>query len=455
MVPEDPTPTNAAPWPFKYVNEVPSGYAGGRCQYRFRSGWYHRGRQVIGNLCGLPVVEGQDRCILHMEGERDWRAVEAALREAVVAKACTEEAQLQRAYLPQAQLERAGLKRAQLEWAVLWKACLEGADLSGAYLEGANLSGTHLREEDRGAHLEGAKLIGAHLEGAQLPEVHLEGAQLVKAHLEGAELTWACLGNANLEFAHLEGADLRGAKFSARAILRQTSLTDALLAGAEFSPEADLDGVTWWHEDRRWWQRLLHLRTPTLRDEAELGFRCPDDGPAADTWRERLRSCERTYRQIKRAYQESGQYDMAGVFFVREMECRRKQAKSLWTRLAYSLVYFLSDYFENPARVSVISLLLILLFAWVQGALGIATEGPNGQDVAVIGPGVGLPNWTAIKVFFSEACYFSVVTFTTLGYGDYHAGGPAGRVLASVEAIFGAFMMALFLVCLARKYGRS
>ena len=49
--------------------------------------------------------------------------------------------------------------------------------------------------------------------------------------------------------------------------------------------------------------------------------------------------------------------------------------------------------------------------------------------------------------------YFSIVTATTLGYGDLQ---PIGwcRLIASTEAIFGTFMWAVFLVVFARKYMR-
>ena len=49
--------------------------------------------------------------------------------------------------------------------------------------------------------------------------------------------------------------------------------------------------------------------------------------------------------------------------------------------------------------------------------------------------------------------YFSIVTATTLGYGDLQ---PIGwcKLIASTEAIFGTFMWAVFLVVFARKYMR-
>ena len=49
--------------------------------------------------------------------------------------------------------------------------------------------------------------------------------------------------------------------------------------------------------------------------------------------------------------------------------------------------------------------------------------------------------------------YFSVITFTTIGYGDY---APLGwlRLVAGAEGVIGLFLMALFTVSFARKFIR-
>ncbi len=52
-----------------------------------------------------------------------------------------------------------------------------------------------------------------------------------------------------------------------------------------------------------------------------------------------------------------------------------------------------------------------------------------------------------------DSLYFSVVTFTTLGYGDLHP-TESLRLLAAGEALAGAFLMAMFVVILARKFTR-
>ena len=49
--------------------------------------------------------------------------------------------------------------------------------------------------------------------------------------------------------------------------------------------------------------------------------------------------------------------------------------------------------------------------------------------------------------------YFSVVTFTTLGYGDLVPVGPS-RVIAAIEAFVGSFTLALFVVVFVKKMTR-
>ena len=54
---------------------------------------------------------------------------------------------------------------------------------------------------------------------------------------------------------------------------------------------------------------------------------------------------------------------------------------------------------------------------------------------------------------FLSSIYFSVVTFTTLGYGDLQP-TPYMRWLSGIEAFLGAALMAMFIVALARKFTR-
>jgi len=55
---------------------------------------------------------------------------------------------------------------------------------------------------------------------------------------------------------------------------------------------------------------------------------------------------------------------------------------------------------------------------------------------------------------FFDCLYFSIVTATTLGYGDLRPRPGLFYFIASAEAILGSFMWALLIVVFARKYMR-
>lgn len=121
-------------------------------------------------------------------------------------------------------LRKAILIGAELTYVNLRETNLIGAKLNRAYLMNADLSGAYLMNED----LSGANLSGANLSGANLTEADLSGAELFDAELTNAILGEAILHKTNLSGANLSGAFLRGAK----------------LQGAVFYG-ATVDGGTW------------------------------------------------------------------------------------------------------------------------------------------------------------------------------------------------------------------
>ena len=98
-------------------------------------------------------------------------------------------------------------------------------------------------------------------------------------------------------------------------------------------------------------------------------------------------------------------------------------------------------YGEKLWRVVATALLLVFICAVAFTCVGIRDTGRNGSgDVEVVHS-------------FTDALYFSVVTFTTLGYGDMQP-LPGWRWLAATEAALGACLIAAFVVVLSRKFVR-
>ena len=51
-----------------------------------------------------------------------------------------------------------------------------------------------------------------------------------------------------------------------------------------------------------------------------------------------------------------------------------------------------------------------------------------------------------------NALTLSLITFSTLGYGNWHPASGWGHLLAGIEALLGVLLSAAFLVSLATKY---
>ena len=90
---------------------------------------------------------------------------------------------------------------------------------------------------------------------------------------------------------------------------------------------------------------------------------------------------------------------------------------------------------ERPARTLVSAAFIIFLSAFLYTLSYLVKDG------------------ILFKPEYFEAFYFSVVTFTTLGYGDITPIG-CSKLIATIEAFSGLFIMSLFVIGLSRKYLR-
>ena len=167
---------------------------------------------------------------------------------------------------------------------------------------------------------------------------------------------------------------------------------------------------------------------------------------------------ETIYRNLKQNMQRHGDYAKAGEFYYREMEMRRKQYKLFSPRWwGQNTLRILCGYGEKPIRVIGISLLIIFIGAilfFFCGVARVGTELPPEKNPYIIDYSLGstyLSEKTAVD--FGYCVYYSVVTFTTLGYGDIHPLG-CSNFFASVEAFIGVFFMALFVLVFGRKMMR-
>ncbi|PSQ26024.1 hypothetical protein BRD01_01410 [Halobacteriales archaeon QS_8_65_32] len=176
---------------------------------------------------------------------------------------------------------------------------------------------------------------------------------------------------------------------------------------------------------------------------------------------------ELTYLKAKRGASSVGDSDDAAHFFVREMRYRRRRyrertgdpslpvrdrlgALSRW--FTNGFLALVAGYGERPQRVIATAISVVLTsallypFEWVGGVR-------TADGVYLYG---NRPTLAAELAAFAydNSLYFSVVTFTTLGYGDSSPAGGLARLLASAEAVSDAFFAALFVFALGRRVTR-
>jgi len=273
---------------------------------------------------------------------------------------------------------------------------LEGANLNTFYLQGANLLKSNLKSAGLlGANLQGAglleanlqdaNLVGAQLRGIILWGVNLQGVNFLGAKLQGAQLNVAKLQNANLSRAQLQGVDLTGAK----------------IQGADFS-HAIVDGGTliWEPEVNR------YRKGKSFTDFSGVGLDEVRIDPATKQLLE---------YNIRR--KNWGGWYKEGPW---------------WKRILKSLFvwpfWLISDYGLKTWRIIITFLVLAFLFALIYWLCPSCVMVNN-----IVGDIRG----------FWHALYFSVVTMTTLGFGDIAANPDSwgGQTLLMIQVILGYVLL--------------
>ena len=163
------------------------------------------------------------------------------------------------------------------------------------------------------------------------------------------------------------------------------------------------------------------------------------------------------YRVQRLCYERNGRKEDADRMFVRERRALRT-AKILQTKELWCQAKGIKS--KLRATLSLLKAYTSSLIEWLIADLT-CEYGTNWMRPIIIWLtivlGCALLYWLTDSV--SKASdpmsylYFSVVTATTLGYGDLHPVG-IGRAIASIESIIGTGMWAIYLAVFARKYMR-
>lgn len=171
---------------------------------------------------------------------------------------------------------------------------------------------------------------------------------------------------------------------------------------------------------------------------------------------ERLRHAEVQYRTIQRLLRNHDLREQP-TFSIQEKHARRKRvlADREYGRWLKLVTYrWPLGYGERPLNIVGTSMLVITSAALLYPLFGLVVRKQQPGSGALT-PGLisygRAPD--ALVYELGKSLYFSVITFTTLGYGDIQPLGW-GETLALVESFFGALLMAFLVFVLGRRVTR-
>ncbi len=277
----------------------------------------------------------------------------------------------------------------------------EGLDFSKMNLAGSSFSQAHFSK---------CHFIGTDLSGSDMIGTHFHLCDFVGSDLRSAYLTRA-------QFSHswLSHCDLRGAVL-VEALFRETDFTGSLLS----------------------WTILLNADMRTAKNLRKGNFEDPDHKARATVNEKNALVAFESYRTLRHYFSDQGFHEDASWASYRGLTMERNhffETKDL--RFFPSLLMdLLSGYTEKPHRVILASLVTVFLFASLYFFLRVP------QQASTAGP-----------VSFLNSLYFSFITFTTVGYGDFvPRPGALFQLLTCAEAFSGPFMAGLYIFTLTRRY---
>jgi|GEM_PF-1317426 len=279
-------------------------------------------------------------------------------------------------------------------------------DLRGAPMSGFDFR-VSIQDGDDGFTEEMAVLSEVHFEGANLKHCNFVDGKIINCNFENANLFHAdfknsVINNCDFEVANLTGLGLGG-----------SNLLNCIFSNADI-------------HDVKLNSTIVDERThfgKKLKTETERNYRAA--------------SIE--YKQIKEMYKNSSLHNQADVYHYKEMVAKRKSASITSPNRWFNFFFgdLICKYGTSYIRVFLWSLIVI-------AGCAILLLNPNSLGVSE----------RPVAATYGDSLYFSLVTFTTLGYGDFHALGIM-RYMAGLESFIGVVLMSLFTVIVARKIIRD
>ena len=250
--------------------------------------------------------------------------------------------------------------------------------------------------------------------------INLEGESFESSSLKNIDLRYSNLRKGNFCNSDLSTTDIRGANLEDIKVNNCTDWGTYFIQLKEFRKKTD--------KKPKYYFMQIFARN--------FGYKGKIFSEIVAKTKEDYRIVKEIYNNLRIAYQEENMA-VSDYFHYREYCCQLKQYK--WYNPALWLGKILEKstcMFTAPLRTFFSGFALIMIFSLFYWLIpnGIVRENSFGDVVSIKNLG--------------EAFYFSIVTFTSLGYGDFHpnldsSSGQFIKYICNLEAILGILSLAI------------
>lgn len=165
---------------------------------------------------------------------------------------------------------------------------------------------------------------------------------------------------------------------------------------------------------------------------------------------QRIKKTVRLYKTFARQYKEVDLMDKYGEYFFLSKKTSLFREKKTFNKVTSFIGLISCGYGERPFYSLYISVVILFLSAFLYMAFGIRVGTIDGSHHIITGIS---NNFDIALQDFGTCLHFSIVTFTTVGYGNIV---PIGNsiIVSSAEMILGVIMIAVWTSTLVRKMTR-
>ena len=175
-----------------------------------------------------------------------------------------------------------------------------------------------------------------------------------------------------------------------------------------------------------------------------------ESGWKADNYDDMVLDKSKTLRRVSNLFDKNGYSAIAGEYFYQSKKIENKVLHRS-KKLISTGALVLCGYGERPLFTMISIIVSIMIFAVLYLVTGFSVDGMEIGWKQIVEAGTDIAQ---IIKYYGHSVFFSVTTFSTVGYGNYVPVGEISSFLAAIQMLVGVSLSALWTGCVFKKVAR-